>query len=167
MIDLLLITLSSLLCGIAILVSALAFSGTWIVLAAALITFFATGFPTIGTLIAFSLLCILAEVLEALAGWLGVQKRGGSSAAGLAAVGGGLIGAMFGSALFPILGTFLGLLAGSFAAAYLVELNRLRHHGTAANIAVGTLFARLNILFIKTVITLIMSAWLLIGLIRL
>lgn len=166
MVDLLLITLTSLLCGIAVLISALTFSGTWIVLSAALITFFSVGVPTPGTLVVFTLLCIGAEVLEALAGWFGVHKRGGSGAAGLAAIVGGVLGAGFGSALFPLLGTFLGLLAGSFAAAYLVEWNRIKHHGTAANIAAGTLVARLSVLFIKTTLTLALSAWLLIRLVR-
>lgn len=166
MIDFLLITLTALLCGIGVLFSAFAFSGTWIVLAAAIITFFAAGFPTPGTLIVFAVLCIGAEVLEALAGWFGVQKRGGSKTAGLAAIAGGLLGAFFGSMLFPILGTFLGMLVGSFALAFLVEWKRLKHHGHAAKIASGALLARLLILFLKTALTLAMSAWLLIGLIQ-
>jgi hypothetical protein len=54
----------------------LTFSGTWMVLLAALITKFSIGFPSIGTLIAFASLCIATELFEALAGFLGVQKRG-------------------------------------------------------------------------------------------
>lgn len=165
MIDILLIILTSLLCGTGILLSALAFSGTWLCLLAALITFFATGFPTLGTLITFTLLCIAAEAIEALAGWLGVQKKGGSKRAGLAAVGGGLIGTVLGSAILPIIGTFLGMLVGSFALAFLVESNRLKHHGQAAGIAMGAVFARLAVTLLKLTLTLIMSIWLLAGLI--
>lgn len=166
MVNFLLITLTILLCGTGILLSALGFSGTWMILLSALITFFAAAFPNIGTLIAFSLLCIGTEALEALAGWLGVRKKGGGKAAGLAAVVGGLIGGVIGSALFPIIGTLLGMLTGSFALAFAVEWKRLKHHGQAAKIASGALLARLTILFLKTVITLAMSTWLVIGMVK-
>ncbi len=166
MIDVLIIILTVLLCGIGILLSALAFSGTWMVLLAAVITFFATDVPSLGTLIVFTLLCIATEVIEALAGWFGIQKRGGSKLAGLAAVGGGLIGAVAGSAVFPIIGTFLGMLIGSFALAFLVETNRLKHHGQAAGIAMGAVLARLAVTLMKTVLTVAMTIWLLAGLLH-
>lgn len=160
MIHTLIFILSILLCLTALFLSAFAFSGTWLVLLAALIAFFVTGFPGIGMLIVFALLCIAGEVLEAFAGFLGVQKRGGSRGAGAAAVFGGLIGAVIGSGLFPILGTLAGMLIGSFGAAFLMEWNRLKHHGQAAHIAWGTVWARLSILFMKTILTLGMSIWL-------
>ena len=162
----LLIILTALLCGIGVLISALTFSGTWLVLAAALITFFAMGVPTLGTLIVFTLLCIAAEVIEALAAWFGVQKRGGSKLAGLAALVGGLLGAVIGSGILPIIGTFLGMLAGSFALAFLVEWNRLKHHEQAARIAWGTVWARLGVLFLKTLLALGMSLWLISAILR-
>lgn len=164
MIDALLFTLAALLCATGVLISALSFSGTWLVLAAALITFFAGGFPSIGTLVVFTLLCIGTEIAEAAAGYFGVQKKGGSKLAGLAALAGGLIGAIIGSAVFPIIGTFFGMLSGSFALAFLVEWNRLKHHGQAAEIAVGAVFARLIIILLKTALTLAMGLWLLVGL---
>ena len=166
MIDALLLTLTILLCLIGLLLSALAFSGTWFVLLAGLVTFFATDVPPIGTLILFALLCIAAEIIEAFAGWAGVKKRGGSKMAGLAALTGGLIGAVVGSGIFPIIGTFFGMLAGSFALAFLVEWNRLKHHGQAANIATGAVFARLAVTLFKLSLTLVMSIWLLVGLLR-
>jgi len=166
MIELLLIILTALLCSIGVLLSALAFSGTWMILLSALITFFAGGFPNIGTLIVFTVLCITTEIVEALAGWFGIQKRGGSKLAGLAAIVGGLIGTVIGSMVFPIIGTFLGMLAGSFALAFLVEWNRLKHHGQAAEIAVGAVFARLIITLFKTVLTVAMTLYLLAGLLH-
>lgn len=160
MIHILLLILTTLLCGIGLLLSALAFSGTWMILLAALITKISYGVPTIGTLVVFALLCIAGEVLEALAGFFGVKKRGGSKLAGLASVIGGLIGAGVGTSVFPILGTIAGMLIGSFSGAFLTEWNRLKHHGQAAHIAWGTVWARLAILFLKTVLTLGMSIWL-------
>jgi uncharacterized protein YqgC (DUF456 family) len=166
MIETLLFILTALLCLIGLLLSTLAFSGTWIVLLAALITKFSIGFPNLGTLIAFAGLCIAAEVIEALAGFLGVQKRGGSKLAGLAALIGGLVGAGVGTGIFPILGTFAGMILGSFGAAFLTEWLRLKHHEQAAHIAWGTVWARLAVLFLKTALTLGMSIWLLAGLIK-
>jgi len=157
----LLIILTTLLCLTGILLSAVSFSGPWLVLLAALVLFFTAGFPAVGTLVVFAALCIGAELAEALAGWFGVQKRGGSTFAGMAAIVGGLIGAVFGSGIFPIIGTLLGMLAGSFALAFLVEWRRLKHHEQAANIAIGAVFARLSILFLKTLLSLGMSIWLL------
>ena len=164
MTEVLLITLTALLCLIGLLLSSLAFSGTWLVLAAALITKLAIGIPNVETLVAFAVICIAVELLELLAGFIGVQKRGGSKLAGFAALIGGLVGAGVGTGIFPILGTIAGMLLGSFAAAFFVEWLRLRHHGQAAHIAWGTVWARLAVLFLKTTLTLGMSLWLLVHL---
>lgn len=166
MTETLLLLLAALLCLSGLMISTLAFSGTWLVLAAALITRLAVGVPTIGTLAVFALICISVELLELLAGFIGVQKRGGSKLAGLAALVGGLVGAVIGSGIFPILGTFAGMLIGSFGAAYLVEWNRLKHHEQAAHIAWGAVWARLAVLFLKTALTLGMSIWLLVELLH-
>ncbi len=144
------------LCLTGLLLSSLGFSGTWLVLLAALLTTVFSGFPGPGTLAAFTAACILTEIIEMLAGYYGVTARGGSKAAGFAALAGGLIGAALGSALFPVAGTLFGMLAGSFAAAFAVEWRRLRHHGRAAGIASGAVIARLGVLLLKTFITLIM-----------
>lgn len=167
MIDVLLIILTVFLCCIGLLLSALALSGTWMVLASALLVKWAhIVHPPEGEavgwemLIVFALLCIAVEAFEALAGFMGVQKRGGSRRAGVAALFGGLIGAVVGSGFLPVIGTLLGMLAGSFALAFLVERNRLQHDGQAAHIAWGTVWARLTVLFTKTVLTLGMSIWL-------
>jgi uncharacterized protein YqgC (DUF456 family) len=166
MIETLLLILTVLLCLTGLLLSLLAFSGMWLVLAAAIITRFTVGIPSLGTLLVFVLLCIAAELLEALAGFLGVQKRGGSRLAGLAALIGGLIGAVAGTGIFPILGTIAGMLLGSFAAAFLTEWLRLRQHGQAAHIAWGAVWARLAVLFFKTALTLGLSLWILFDLLR-
>ncbi len=161
-----LLILAALLCLTGLLLSTLTFSGTWLVLAAALITKLTAGFPDLGTFVIFLLICIIAEILEMLAGFIGVRKRGGSRLAGLAALIGGLAGAVLGTAVIPILGTIAGMLLGSFAAAFLTEWLRLRHHGQAAHIARGAVWARLAVLFLKTALTLGMSLWLLFGLIE-
>lgn len=162
--DLLLFIPVLLLCLLGILLSSLAFSGTWIVFGAAVIAYLTAGVPSLGALIVFVVLCIFAELAEAVAGYRGVQKRGGSKWAGFAALVGGLIGAGAGTAILPIIGTLLGILLGSFALAYFAEWLRLKHHGKAAHIALGALWARLSIMLFKSVLTIGMSVWLLLRL---
>jgi uncharacterized protein len=166
MMDTMLYSLAVLFCLAGVLVSSLGFSGTWIVLAAALMTRFTLDLPGVGTLVGFGLVCLAAEGLEAVAGFAGVRRRGGSRRAGALAVAGGLIGAAVGSAVFPVLGTIAGMISGSFLTAFLVEWQRLKHHGQAAHIAWGTVWARLLVLLMKTVLTLGMSIHLLTRLLR-
>ncbi len=164
--EILLLILTLLLCGLALLLSALALSGTWVVLAAALITKLSAGVPGWGTLWAFILLCIAVELLEALAGFMGIQKRGGSRLAGVAALLGGVIGAIIGTSFIPIIGTIAGMLLGSFALAYFCEQSRLRHHEKAAHIAFGAVWARLGVMLLKTGLTAAMSLWLILALLQ-
>jgi uncharacterized protein YqgC (DUF456 family) len=156
-----------LLCLGGLILSALTFSGTWLVFAATLLAawLYAPGFPGLVTIIIFLLLCVGLEVAEALAGAWGVQKRGGSKLAGLAALLGGIIGLLLGS-LLPvfILGPLLGLFAGSFGLAYLVERSRSKQHQAALHIATGAILARLAMLVVKVTVTLGMVVILLIGL---
>uniref|UniRef100_UPI0035621AB6 DUF456 family protein n=1 Tax=Pontiella sp. TaxID=2837462 RepID=UPI0035621AB6 len=122
-------SVSALLCVVAFMLSCLSLSGTWLVLATAGLLAWHRWpeFPNIGTLIVLLILCIGVEVAEAFAGAWGVQKRGGSKAAGWAAVGGGFLGMMLGGFLpVPILGNLIGMFAGSFGLAFLVEHNRIK-----------------------------------------
>jgi len=60
----------------------------------------------------------------------------------------------------PLLGSLLGMLAGSFLLAYLVERRRLEK-GDAAHIALGAVVSRILILLLKVVTTLVMVVFLL------
>ena len=108
----------------------------------------------------------LVEVAEFLASSWGIQKRGGSGWAGLAALAGGIMGLILGTFIpVPLVGNLIGMLLGSFACAYAVERYRLEHHGQATHIAFGAVIARLLILLLKIGVTLGMIAWLAIGLV--
>jgi uncharacterized protein YqgC (DUF456 family) len=155
------ITLTILLCTAGIILSALSFSGTWVVLAAAAITRAMLTQPSWGVLIIFLVLCVITEVIEAVAGYHGVQKRGGSKMAGAGALIGGLIGAVAGSSVLPVIGTIAGMLVGSFGLAYVIEKSKVKHHEQAARVAMGAVWARLSVMFIKTFVTMVMTAWLL------
>lgn len=157
---------AALLCFSAFVLSCLSLSGTWLVLATAgLISWYRwPGFPTPGILILFALLCVAVEVAEAFAGTWGVQKRGGSKRAGIAAAIGGFLGLFLGGFIpLPIIGNLLGMLIGSFACAFLIEQHRLKKAEHAAHIATGAVLARLAVIFLKIGVTVLMSVILAIG----
>lgn len=158
--------LASLLCMLGFILSCLSLSGTWAVLAATGLVAWTRwpDFPGWGTLATFLALCIITEILEAFAGTWGVQKRGGSKRAGLAAMFGGFLGMIFGGLIpIPIFGNLIGMILGSFACAYAVEHARLKHADHAAHIATGAVMARIGVIFLKTGITLAMIVILVAG----
>ncbi len=160
-------SLAALLCFIGFVLSCLSLSGTWAVFLATLLVALNRwpDFPGIGTLIVFLLICIITEIIEAFAGAWGVQKRGGSKAAGWAALGGGLIGMLIGTVVIPlpVVGSLTGMMAGSFGSAFLVEHAKMKKADHAAHVATGAVLARLGVIFLKVGMTLLMSLILAIG----
>jgi uncharacterized protein YqgC (DUF456 family) len=154
------------LCLGGLAVSCLGLSGTWLVVGAAVAAAFLSGaaFPGLWTVLAFVVLSAAVEMAEAASATWGVKKRGGSWLAGLAAAAGGLGGLLLGSLIpLPVFGSLLGMLAGGFGLAYLVEYRRLRSADRAAHIARGAVVAHVLILLLKVAATLGMSATLLLG----
>lgn len=149
------------LCLVGLLLSCLALSGTWVVLLATLIAAWLNwpDFPGWQTPAVFLAICLTVEVLEFMAGKWGVEKRGGSRAAGWAALGGALAGSIIGGIIIPVplISPLIGMLIGSFAAAFAVEQHRLKKADHAAHIAFGTVLARLASMFIKVIATLLMT----------
>ena len=159
-------SLVTLLCIVAFILSCLSLSGTWLVLAATGLIAWARWpkFPGTGTLVIFTLLCIGVEVVEALASAWGAQKRGGSKITGLAAVGGGFAGMILGGFIpVPIIGNLVGMLAGSFGLAFLIEHFRMKKADHAMHVATGTVLARLAVIFLKIGATLLMIITLAVG----
>ena len=116
-------------------------------------------------MLGWALVCAGVEGVEALSGFWGVKRRGGSAWAGVAALLGAFAGLLAGALIpVPVLGSLLGMLAGGFLLAYAVERRRLKSGGRAAHIATGTVLARLSMLLLKVSVALVMSVWLLLGL---
>lgn len=154
----------ALLCAGGVLLSTITLSGTWLVLLAAILLHALSGHPGWVVIGLSAGLCVLIEVLETLASSWGVQRRGGSYWAGLAALAGGIAGLFLGSFIpIPVLGNLIGMMIGSFAAAYAVERNRLKRHDHALHVAWGTVTARVLMLFLKVGATLGMILWLALG----
>ncbi len=160
-------SMAAILCLLGFALSCLSLSGTWLVLGAAGLVAWSRwpAFPGPLTLLCFLCICIGVELAEAFAANWGVQRRGGSRAAGWAAFGGGLVGMVAGGFLLPlpIVGNLAGMLAGSFACAYLVERSRMRKSAHAAHIARGAVLGRVAVVFMKIAATLLMAALLGVG----
>ena len=148
-------------CLVSIGLSFLSFSGAWLVLLAALISLVLLKTPGWGTFLVFLLISIVGEIIEAVATFHGVKKRGGSKWAGLAGFVGAIVGGIIGTVIIPVVGALVGLLAGTFLGVFLVEWLRLKKHGDASHIAWEAFYSRLFVLFIKLASTIIMSGWLL------
>ncbi len=159
-------SLAALLCFFGFALSCLSLSGTWVVFGASLLVAWKRwpDFPGIPTLILFLVLCIGVEVVEALASAWGVQRRGGSKAAGWAALGGGFLGLMAGGLIpVPLIGNLIGMVLGSFGCAFLVEHAKMKKADHALHVATGAVIARLAVVFIKIGVTLGMTIVLALG----
>jgi len=157
-----------LLCLAGLFISCLGISGTWLVVAGTLIAAWIRpdGFPGLWTVAVFAVLSGLVELAEALSGLWGVRRRGGSKLAGFMAVLGGLGGLLLGSLVpVPVLGSLLGMVAGSFGLVFAVEAYRLKHTQKAARIAWGAVVAHVLVILLKVLMTLGLAAWLLVGVI--
>ncbi|MFH0953831.1 MAG: DUF456 family protein [Verrucomicrobiota bacterium] len=156
----------AMMCLVALLLSCLSISGTWLVLAAALLAAIVggAGFPGLGTILLFIYIAVFVEVAEYVASVWGVRKRGGSGWAGVAALAGGVLGLYLGSVIpVPVFGNLLGMMLGSFGLVYAVERMRLKKSEPAVHIAWGAVMARVAVALIKVAATLGMIAWLWIG----
>ena len=155
------------MCLVGLLLSCLSISGTWLVVGATLLSMLlvGSGFPGFGTILLMIWVAICVEVVEYVAGVWGVKNRGGSNWAGLAALVGGVAGLILGTAIpVPVLGSLLGMTAGSFGCVYGVERYRLKRASPAVHIALGAVVARFFVVLLKVGVTLGMMAWLAIGL---
>ena len=145
-----------LLCLGGLALSAFSISGTWLVFGAALGASFLTGpdqFPGWAALLGFFAVAAAVDIIEWFAASWGVRRRGGSAAAGWLALVGSLGGAILGGMVVPILGSLVGMMAGSFALVYVAERRRLKKTSPAAHIARGAVLAGMSVLLLKVVAT--------------
>lgn len=159
-------SIAALLCMLGFVLSCLSLSGTWMVFGATILVAWKRWpeFPGLWTMVIFLLICVVVEVMEALAAAWGVQRRGGSKAAGWAALAGGFLGLLLGG-IFPVIivGNLLGMIVGSFGCAFLAEHARMKKAEHAAHVATGAVLARLTIIFVKIGATVAMAFALAVG----
>ena len=147
--------------GVACLVFGL--PGTTVILIAALVWAFATGFEEItwGMLLTLALLAALGEVSDYFFGILGA-RRFGSSRKGIAfSLIGGVLGAMLGAPFLFGLGAVLGAFAGAFLGAVAIELFTygFSQWRTAVRSGWGNFLGRVAGMITKAAIAVGMAVW--------
>ena len=160
------LAIAALLCIAGVILSCLSLSGTWLVAAATALTVLVTDspFPNLWTVIVFVVLSAFVEIAEIVAVAWGVKRRGGSKLAGVMAVVGGMLGLVLGTIIpVPILGSLIGMLAGSFGLVFVVERHRLKRTGEAAGIAWGAVLGRVFMIALKVCVTMGMTVYLFVG----
>ncbi len=124
--------------GICVLLVALQLPGTWTLLGLALVIELGDSLyltagqaETFGweVLILCLILALLGEVIEFIAGAVGVKKGGGTKRGVVGSLAGGIVGFFLFAPLFaflPLFGPLLGALLGTFVGAFLGELSAPR-----------------------------------------
>jgi len=97
-----------------------------------------------------------AELLEAVAGFLGATSAKGSFWSSIGAVIGGLVGAIVGSMMAPVIGSLLGAFGGTFAGAFMVEYSRTSALAESSQVARGALIGRIVASILKVFIAIVM-----------
>ena len=96
--------------------------GTWLMLLTMVcVAIWKPGMFAWYTFVMASMLAVLGEVIEFLAGAAGARRFGGGRRAALGATVGSILGAILGSFVVPILGTIIGAVAGAGAGAIVAE----------------------------------------------
>jgi uncharacterized protein YqgC (DUF456 family) len=126
------------------LVTPLGLPGTLIILVAALLFGWATGFTTLGwpTLTTLLVLAAAAEAAEWLAGAAGAKRYGGSRRAAWLGILGGLVGGVLGAPFGLGLGAIPGALIGAFLGAFGGELSLAGNAARAGRVGWGALVGR-------------------------
>lgn len=98
--------------------------GTWMILGAAVVYAFVTGFSHVGggMLVFLALLTATGEIVEYAFGIAGARRFGSSKRGIVFSILGGFVGAIAGAPLFFGFGAILGALVGAFLGAVLIEL---------------------------------------------
>ena len=106
------------------------------------------------TLAILVVLGIIAELLEFVAVKRASERHGGTKAAFWGAIAGGLLGAIFLSAL-PVIGSFIGGVIGTFAGAMLVTIYEQRDLSHGVRVGFGAALGRAIAIAIKIAVAII------------
>lgn len=138
--------------------------GLWIMVASAVAYNMMVPGDPIGwfTLIAVTVLGVIAEVLEFTLSGKYARKYGGSRRAGWGAIIGGIIGAFMGFPV-PIVGPVIGAFVGSFVGALAAELSAGTGPAGATRVATGALIGRAVSTALKIGIGFAIGVWIFIA----
>jgi uncharacterized protein len=142
-----------------LVLSLLGLFGAWIILAATIIAWIATGFGyfSVPGLIVLAACATIAEVMETVAAGYGAARYGGGRGSMVAAVVGAISGAILGSPFMLIIGAVAGACIGAFLGATLYEYIVLqRKVGDAAYTGYGAALGKVAGMLAKFLMSLIM-----------
>ena len=118
--------------------------GTWLmVLACTIVALCRHGMFSTSTLLVLAALALMGELAELLAGLFGTSRGGGGWRASLAAVGGGVVGAIAGTFVLPLIGSLIGACVGAGVAAAFAHHLRDRQPEDALRVGVWASLGRL------------------------
>lgn len=125
--------------------------GTWGILALAGVWAFfdSSSVFTMQFFLLWGGLCLVAEVVEFLAGYYGAKLYGGTDKGSLGGMVGALAGGIVCAPLFFGIGALLGALAGGFLGCFVVEKGRGMASGPAAKAAFGVTLGRFGGFVVK------------------
>lgn len=109
-------------------------------------------------LVSMFIVYILGELWEFIVSYFGIKKEKISWGAVLVIGVGGLVGTALGTAVFPVLGSFIGGLAGAFGAAFLYEYRRSGSRKHAVSLALKAAKFRFLALLGKLAAAIVLSA---------
>ncbi|HYC49660.1 MAG TPA: DUF456 domain-containing protein [Gemmatimonadaceae bacterium] len=135
--------------------------GTWVMLAAGVgYSLLVPGSIGWFTLVAVTVIAVIAEIFEFTLAGKYAKKYGGSRRASWGAIIGGTVGAIIGVPV-PIIGPILGAFAGSFAGALIAEYSRGTGAQASTRVATGALIGRAVASAMKVAAGIVIAVWLL------
>lgn len=143
---------------IGLFITAVGLFGNVIILGAALLYAFLTGFYPLGIreLLVIGILYGIGEVLEYVFTILGVKWLGASRISGWMAIVGTVIGAIFGGILMWGIGVVIGGFLGAVLGAFITELIVKGKPGPALKAGLGAFVGKVGAVFVKLSIAIIM-----------
>lgn len=135
--------------------------GTWVMLAAG-VGYSILVPDSIGwfTLVAVTVIAVIAEVLEFTMSGTYTKKYGGSRRASWGAIIGGTVGAIMGVPV-PVIGSIIGAFAGAFVGALIAEYSVGSGAKASTRAATGALIGRAVAAAMKVAAGLMITVWLL------
>ena len=124
----------------------LGFPGTFLIFGDALIYGLVTRFRggiTVKFLLLLLVITLFAELVEFLLGTFTTLKFGASRWGVLGTLAGGILGAVWGSAAIPLVGTLIGAIGGAFMGAFLLEYLHREDHALAARAGFGAFVGKI------------------------
>jgi len=151
-----------LLTALAVVVTWLGVPGTFIMAVIALIGGWITDFAvlTTGQVLIMFAVSIVLEVAEFFLSGLAVKYFGAGNRTAIFAIAGGIVGTIIGAGMLFLAGAFFGLLAGSYAGAYLSEILEGRTSTEAARTAFGAVMGNVVSKVLKSTAVIVMGVWL-------